>query len=64
MSDDIKEKIKGFYVTLIGTVAPRLTGIDVEIVRKGNQLSAEAIEFPMQPMTNIEIDAACFRWIE
>ncbi|XP_056698080.1 uncharacterized protein [Spinacia oleracea] len=43
-TDAIKEEIKGFYVNLI--------------VRKGNQLSSAAAEDLIQPVTNLEIDAA------
>ncbi|XP_021852263.2 uncharacterized protein [Spinacia oleracea] len=56
--DAIKEEIKGFYVNLIGTAAPLLTSIDIDLVRKGNQLSAAAAEDLIQPVTNMEIDAA------
>ncbi|XP_056688114.1 uncharacterized protein [Spinacia oleracea] len=42
--DAIKEEIKGFYVSLI--------------VRKGNRLSPDVVESLIQPVTNLEIDAA------
>ncbi|XP_021844710.1 uncharacterized protein [Spinacia oleracea] len=57
-TDDIKAEIKGFYVKLIGTAAPHLTGIDIELVREGKQLSPLAAENLIQPVTNKDIDEA------
>lgn len=48
---EIKEETKSFYMNLIGSAAHSLTGIDVEVVRNGNQLTVE-------PVSNFEIDDA------
>ncbi|XP_021861226.2 uncharacterized protein [Spinacia oleracea] len=56
--DDIKAGISSFYKELIGTAASSLTSIDVQMVRKGKQLSADNAEGLVRPITNDEIDAA------
>ncbi|XP_056688135.1 uncharacterized protein [Spinacia oleracea] len=55
---EIKGEISQFYTGLIGTVAPSLVGIDVNIIRKGKQLSDSAANELIQPVTESEIDAA------
>lgn len=41
---------------LIGTASLRLNGIDVYVVRQGKQLSTDATESLVQPITHDEID--------
>ncbi|XP_021866145.1 uncharacterized protein [Spinacia oleracea] len=55
---EIKGEISQFYKGLISTAAPSLIGIDVNIVRKGKQLSSSASDELIQHVTESEIDAA------
>ncbi|XP_056692031.1 uncharacterized protein [Spinacia oleracea] len=55
---EITEEIRSFYTALIGTAAPSIVGIDVEVVRRGNQLSPDAAESLIRPVTTAEIDKA------
>ncbi|XP_021866679.2 uncharacterized protein [Spinacia oleracea] len=53
---EITEEIRNFYTALIGTAASSIVGIDVEVVRRGNQLSPVAADSLVKPVTAAEID--------
>ncbi|XP_056688365.1 uncharacterized protein [Spinacia oleracea] len=56
--EEIKEEVSSFYKSLIGTAASTLESIDVNIVRKGKQLTFDAAERWVQPVLDVEIDNA------
>lgn len=56
--DLVKGEITHFYKLLLGTSAYSLTGIDLEVVRKGPQLSYQSQMSLIAPVTHGEIDAA------
>lgn len=55
---EIKGEISEFYKGFIGTNAPTLTSIDVNIVRQGKQLSSSDAKLLIQPVIVTEIDKA------
>ncbi|XP_056688055.1 uncharacterized protein [Spinacia oleracea] len=57
-SEDIKKEISTFYHDLIGSTASSLEGIDMSVVRKGKQLSADSAQALVHPVTTLEIDLA------
>lgn len=57
-TEEIKGEVSNFYKTLIGTAAYSLEGIDVQIVRKGKQLTVVAAESLVLHVTEAEIDNA------
>ncbi|CAK8567939.1 unnamed protein product [Lathyrus sativus] len=54
----IEEKILNFFGNLVGKASPRLKGIDIMVLRRGNQLSLEEMESMIVPISNMDIDKA------
>ncbi|XP_056695746.1 uncharacterized protein [Spinacia oleracea] len=57
-TEEIQKEICDFYKELVGSAADNLVGIDLDVVRKGNQLTANAAQGLVVPVTNEEIDVA------
>lgn len=54
-TEEIKGEVSCFYKNLIGTPSSSLTSIDVNIMRRGKQLSADVVEALVQPVLDSEI---------
>ncbi|XP_056688014.1 uncharacterized protein [Spinacia oleracea] len=57
-TEEIHKEICVFYKELVGSAADNLVGIDLDIVRRGNQLTVDAAQGLVVPVTNDEIDVA------
>ena len=57
-AEAVKEEIVDFYKNLLGSRAPMLQGVDLNIVRGGNSLSIQAKESLIWEITNAEIEDA------
>ncbi|XP_056685650.1 uncharacterized protein [Spinacia oleracea] len=57
-TEEIQKEICVFYKELVGSATDNLVGIDLDVVRKGNQLTADATQGLVVPVTNDEIDVS------
>ncbi|XP_056695658.1 uncharacterized protein [Spinacia oleracea] len=57
-TEEIQKEICDFYKELVGSASDNLVGIDLDVVRKGSQLTADAAQGLVVPVTNDEIDVA------
>ncbi|XP_048502821.1 uncharacterized protein LOC125498623 [Beta vulgaris subsp. vulgaris] len=57
-AQEIKEEILAFYKKLLGSKAPSLSGIDLNVVRAGKSISMQARESLVRDVTHDEIEKA------
>src|SRR4051812_47955058 len=55
---NIEKEIMDFYTNLLGTAETRLKGIDVEVMRKGSQLTMDQQDYIIKPVNEEEIREA------